>query len=956
MFVACWLRLEYYLQALNTCVRVDFSPDSQKPLKIIRNLHVATAEINVRVNADIILTCTVDQHSNNSVWRHNGKEIKPCDRLCVSVQELEHKLTIRNATLEDGGDYTVDYGDVKSSTTLTLKENLVFTKKLQDTFVYVGEPAIITCKLNDSDKAVIWQHDYKPVESTDSLKLVADEFTHWLVISKTKLTDAGYYSCVCGIESTKASLKVSERPLMITEKLHVTTAKADVRENMDIVLMCAVNLHTNEVIWNHDGTEITQGIRHLVEVQGLEHKLTIRNAKFEDDGDYTVAFGEKKSSTNLIIKGSLNLLHKKQLTEDLFKNWIRGALGIKCLKQGIQEFVENSVQSHHYEIKKQLPSVVCENCTEEVLLPSHIQGQCPKKSKCLCSKQQNNRRVCPNRGFCSKFYDKIFFDHRFFDLSLANTDIQSWGIDPWSVATCYISTTGYKGKPSAKDVDCSGLLSLLINNNFIHRSLGDVEINGETDLFRQARDARNEILHNANYELSEGQLQCYIDLFKAVLEIKDAKGGAPLSGQLGVQDAIAYLNEVVDRSCVGLKQVVSERSYGKQNQSLIIKRKIGDYNVQIKNRLINRDANDEGDCGISSIRMFPDGKVLLIDNHNGKMKKTDSSYKVVSHCGIPFLASWNDVCYIGNDRAVASYSDIIRYVNVSGKMKHEHDVKLEHRCYGLACHGDILYVRGDDAIYTYTIHCQGKHLLYKIKETYPFSSRMAISDDGERIYITNVTAELITIDNKGNHLFTLKTDIEHQILDVCVVRDGTVLVLDIEGSVHQVDYSGKQVLGTIVVDRSYDIDIKRRDDNDKDDCGIRSIRMLPDNNNGKLKTIDCSYNVVSHCDFPNGSYYSIDVCNIGDDRGVVCHCDIPILPCSWTWTDVCYIGVDRAVVCSADGRIQYVNVSGNTKLEHDVKLDHSCNCLACHGDILYVRGGDKIYIPYTVSGNKFFIT
>ncbi|XP_053389223.1 uncharacterized protein LOC128552217, partial [Mercenaria mercenaria] len=523
----------YYSCICGQSSTTAFFKVSEKPLKIIENLHVATAEINVRVNADIILTCRVDQNSNNSVWRHNGKEIKPCDRLRVSVQELEHKLTIYNATLEDEGDYTVDYGDVKSNTTLTLKENPVFTKKLQDMLVYVGDPAIIACKLNVSDKAVIWRHNYKPVVATDNLKLVADTCTHWLAISKTKMTDSGYYSCACGIESTTASLKVSERHLMITEELHVTTPAADVRENMDIVLMCAVNLHTNEVIWQHDGTDITQGIKHLVAVQGLEHKLTIRNAKFEDDGDYTVAFGEKKSSTILTIKGNLNLLHKKQLTEDLFKNWIRGALGIKYLKLGIQEFAENSVQSHHFEIMKQLSSVVniCTNCTVDILLPSHMQGQCPQKSKCLCSKQRKNRRICQRQGFCSKFYDKILFDHRFFDLTLMNTDIQSWGTDPWSVATCYISTTGYRGKLSAKEVDCSGLLSMLINNNFIHRSLGDVEINGETDLFKKARDARNDILHN-------------IDLFKAVLEIKDAKGEAPLSGQPGAQDAIGYLNEL----------------------------------------------------------------------------------------------------------------------------------------------------------------------------------------------------------------------------------------------------------------------------------------------------------------------------------------------------------------------------------------------------------------------------
>ncbi|XP_053389222.1 uncharacterized protein LOC128552216 [Mercenaria mercenaria] len=234
---------------------------------------------------------------------------------------------------------------------------------------------------------------------------------------------------------------------------------------------------------------------------------------------------------------------------------------------------------------------------------------------------------------------------------------------------------------------------------------------------------------------------------------------------------------------------------------------IGEYNLQIKNRLINRGENDKDDCRIRSIRMLPDGNILLLDESNLKLKKLDISYNVVSHCDIFPLSdssSWIDVCYIGNDRAVVCCDNgRIQYVNVLGKMKLDHDVKLDHNCLALACHGDTLYASGGDAIYTYTIHCQGKHLLYNIKVTDPlFSSRIAISDDGERIYIANGTEGLITIDNKGNCLFTLKPDTWYLISDVCVVGDGTLLLLDGLASVHQVEYSGKQVLGT-VVDQSY---------------------------------------------------------------------------------------------------------------------------------------------------------
>ncbi|XP_053389224.1 uncharacterized protein LOC128552218, partial [Mercenaria mercenaria] len=254
------------------------------------------------------------------------------------------------------------------------------------------------------------------------------------------------------------------------------------------------------------------------------------------------------------------------------------------------------------------------------------------------------------------------------------------------------------------------------------------------------------------------------------------------------------------RSCVGLKQVVSERSHGKQNQSLAIKGMIGKYNVQIKNRFMKRDDNDGDDCKISSICMHPDGNVLLVDTINGKLKKLGSSYNVVSQCDILKVSYWTDVCYIGDDRAVVCYENgKIQYVNVSDKLKLEHYIKLDHGCKGLACNSDKLYVRDDNTIYTYTIRCEQKHLLYSIKGINPCFSRIAISDNGELIYITIGAKGLITIDNKGNHLFTLKPDICNVTVDVCVVGDGTVLVLDENASVHQVDYSGKQVLGTVIV-------------------------------------------------------------------------------------------------------------------------------------------------------------
>ncbi|XP_045159431.1 uncharacterized protein LOC123524897 isoform X2 [Mercenaria mercenaria] len=932
-------------------------------------------------------------------------------------------------------------------------DNPVFTEKLQNTYVYISESAILTCKLNVSEKAVKWLRDGKPVEETDTLMFLTKKCTHWLAISRAKLIDSGNYACICGNTSTTAFLKVSEKPLKITVDLHVATVDADVRESMDIVLICEVNLRTNKAVWRHNGQVIRTCNRHVCSVQDLEHKLTIRNAKFEDEGDYTVDFGNATSSAKLTIKGNLSLLHKKQLMEHMFRNWIRGALGLKYLKIGLEAFSDIAVWNHHSEFLTRLSSIGnrCTRCTTEILLPSHKPEHCPKKANCLCSKKPHKRLPCPNGGFCSTFYDNIFFDHRFFCPLLTNTDIHKWGSDPWSVATCYISTTGYKDKRSAKKIDCAGLLSLFINNTFFERSLGSVEINGETDLFKQARDARNDILHSANYELSEGELSDYIDLFRGVLEIKTITGETPLTCQRGVKNAMENLNELqkyqidihdsedlqkqikglrehamnelaekvdeaekqnriklqhleeqlkkkekelqlmrdfrsstllkcaqtekvpfelklhirvvgstgltvaegrqrifesmkeyvasymnsqeqpiksidqsvycllgyitnikdckiadvfnvessVDikvycftckaieeflklingnefqketielrkrletlerikacdvlascssaslestrtrlhirsstsffacdnhqvtqctwycsdhdkffcstcrdshhRTCVGLKMIVSESSYGKRTKSLVIKSKMGNYNVKIKNLLINKDDNDKSVCEVNSVRLLPNGHILLTDSGNKRIKKLDTSYYAVSHCDLPGPSY--GLCYIGKDIAVVSEGPAgnIQFVNISGKMKLEHTVKLDHECYALAFHGDTLYVTDRNTVYTYNKDLQQKKMLYCNGRLTVFEIMcgIAVTDDGERLYITALSGGTITIDKNGNHLFTFKHKVDFA-RDVCVVGDGTVLVLDKSNVVFQVDYRGGKDLGKIV--------------------------------------------------------------------------------------------------------------------------------------------------------------
>ncbi|XP_053379766.1 uncharacterized protein LOC123527746 [Mercenaria mercenaria] len=202
----------------------------------------------------------------------------------------------------------------------------------------------------------------------------------------------------------------------------------------------------------------------------------------------------------------------------LYQNWIKGGLGLKIVKEGISPYVREEVQNQHRDFLKGLPSVGCTSCALQDLKPDHSciktksSKTCPLgMKKCLCLR--NNLRPCPN-SLCGKLYDKIVQSHRFQDPNWSNTDIGKWSTDFWEIAKCYINTPGYGDKSSAEETDCSGLLSMLINN-FVFPF--PISTSPPLDDFSRMRNTRNEIMHAPNLEISDADLQKYLTDMETLL-------------------------------------------------------------------------------------------------------------------------------------------------------------------------------------------------------------------------------------------------------------------------------------------------------------------------------------------------------------------------------------------------------------------------------------------------------
>jgi len=168
------------------------------------------------------------------------------------------------------------------------------------------------------------------------------------------------------------------------------------------------------------------------------------------------------------------------LTEQVkgeLRNWIRASLGLKCLKDGLVEFISKEARKQYDKhvgktiLTAGVQDYTCKSCLPDTLLPYHQvrNGQCNRGNprNCICSRgTTNSRRICPEGGACGIFYDLITDEHTHKEPCWYNTNFDQWSSANgyFEFIKCFISTPGYKTKSTFLDLDALALLSICQNN------------------------------------------------------------------------------------------------------------------------------------------------------------------------------------------------------------------------------------------------------------------------------------------------------------------------------------------------------------------------------------------------------------------------------------------------------------------------------------------------------------
>ena len=162
------------------------------------------------------------------------------------------------------------------------------------------------------------------------------------------------------------------------------------------------------------------------------------------------------------------------MSGDQYKAWLYAGLGLKDVKFGLEDYLHNQIEQCHTSLLQNvstqlmLASIVNIDWSKQTLIINVTKHKfTPPKFYCQLHSTgdiKQCKKECPN-VVCHHLMREIINLHRRKQPIWNNTDINpiKWVTDPWEVAKCFLSVTGQRHIQSIKELDCAGLLSIMIN-------------------------------------------------------------------------------------------------------------------------------------------------------------------------------------------------------------------------------------------------------------------------------------------------------------------------------------------------------------------------------------------------------------------------------------------------------------------------------------------------------------
>ncbi|NXA86036.1 OBSL1 protein, partial [Melanocharis versteri] len=172
--------------------------------------------------------------------------------------------------------------------------------------VSAGKHAKFRCYVTGKPKPeIVWQKDGEPLAPGRRHLIYEDREGYFILkVLYCKPQDQGLYMCTA---SNTAGQTLSAVQLQVKEhrlRFQVQLADVEVAEREDAVLECQVPLETIPTSWYLEDRELEPSHKYVMEEQGVVRRLTIRDARIDDDGIYLCQMKDKgRSIAEVSVRG-----------------------------------------------------------------------------------------------------------------------------------------------------------------------------------------------------------------------------------------------------------------------------------------------------------------------------------------------------------------------------------------------------------------------------------------------------------------------------------------------------------------------------------------------------------------------------------------------------------------------------------------------------------------------------
>lgn len=213
-----------------------------------------------------------------------------------------------------------------------------------------------------------------------------------------------------------------------------------------------------------------------------------------------------------------------------------------------------------------------------------------------------------------------------------------------------------------------------------------------------------------------------------------------------------------------------------------------------------KSPDDRRICDISGCYVSKQSVIVVTDFTNKKLKKCNKKHAVIC---LDLPCSPTDLCDIADNtnEVVVCGEQMLCFVDISGKMKITRTINMSHKCHGIACHKNELYIVDDNTVYVYTLNDDVERTLFKHDSAATRFCHIKLNDKGSLIYISDEVSGVYTVHSSGNLVSVYYDDELKEAQGVCVLDNGHVLVSGFQSdNVIEVDENGGKKIQTVIQD------------------------------------------------------------------------------------------------------------------------------------------------------------